>query len=92
MAKSMTYNNISSTIWECVKATSYSEHGTIYQPAGAPSGTATTDTPIGQVVLSFNYESTKESVSYTIQKKPFIVGDSTIWNGIEETIEHCSSM
>lgn len=90
MAKTKAFGGITPAIWNCVKTTSYTEHGTVYSPAGANIGTASTSTPVGDVVLGFNYDSVKDTVTYNIQKKPFIVSDDTIWNGIQETIDHCS--
>ncbi len=91
MAKTRSFGGVTSAIWECVKTTSYNEHGTVYAPPGATQGTATTSTPVGDVVLDFNYESSKDTVTYTITKKPFIVSDNTIWDGIQETIDGCSN-
>lgn len=91
MAKSRTFGGVNTAVWQCLKSTSEKEHGTIYAPAGADQGTATTDTVVGTVELSYNYNAQKDSVSYSIVKKPFIVSDSQIWNGIQETIDHCSS-
>lgn len=90
MAKTKTFNGVTPIVWECVKTTSLKEHGTIYAPPGATSGTATTSTIVGDVVLNFDYESSKSSVTYTIVKKPFIVGEGTIWDGIQDTIDGCS--
>ena len=90
MAKKRSFGNVTPAIWECVKTTSYKEHGTVYAPPGATKGTATTSTFVGEVVLDFDYEESKDTVSYTIVKKPFVVSDDQIWNGIQETIDHCS--
>ncbi len=91
MAKSRTFGGVNTAVWQCVKSTSLQEHGTKYVPADADQGTATTDTVVGTVELSFDYNAQKDSVSYKIIKKPFIVSDNQIWNGIQETIDHCSS-
>ncbi|CAN5115298.1 hypothetical protein BH09BAC6_BH09BAC6_07610 [soil metagenome] len=90
MAKTKTFNGVTPAIWECVKTTSLQEHGTIYAPAGATKGTATTSTIVGDVVLNFDFESSAGTVTYTIVKKPFIVGESTIWDGIQDTIDSCN--
>ncbi|GAB5525484.1 MAG: hypothetical protein Roseis2KO_33560 [Roseivirga sp.] len=91
MAKSRTFGGVTTAVWQCLKTTSEKEHGTIYAPAGADQGTATTDTVVGTVELSYNYDAQKDSVTYKVVKKPFIVSDSQIWNGIQDTIDHCSS-
>jgi len=51
MSKSKTFNEVSTSVWECVKTTSLTEHGTVYSPPGANKGTATTSTIVGDVVL-----------------------------------------
>lgn len=90
MAKSRSFGGITPAVWSCVKSTSFKEHGTVYAPADGSTGTATTGTIVGQVVLGFTYDSVKDTVSYNIQQKPFIVSDDQIWSGIQETIDHCS--
>jgi hypothetical protein len=90
MAKTRSFGSVTAAVWSCVKSTSLSEHGTVYAPEGSNVGTATTSTVVGQVVLGFNYDPVKDTVTYTIQQKPFIVSDDQIWNGIQDTIDHCS--
>ncbi len=90
MAKSKSFAGVTAAVWNCVKSTSFSEHGTVYNPADGSPGTATTSTIVGQVVLGFNYDAVKDTVTYNIQQKPFLVSDDQIWTGIQETIDHCS--
>ncbi len=90
MAKSKTFNGVTPSIWECVKATSLKEHGTIYAPPGSNSGTAKTSTIVGEVVLNFTFYPSNNSVDYTIVKKPFLASENQIWDGIASTIKGCS--
>jgi|EP01037_Dinobryon_pediforme_P009390 hypothetical protein len=90
MSKTNSFHGITPSIWECVKTTSFEQHGTVYAPPGAASGTATTDTIVGQVALTYAYDAASNTVNYTIIKKPFIVGESTIWEGIQDTVDGCS--
>lgn len=91
MAKTRSFGGVTDSIWECVKSTSERENGTVYAPPGQNQGTSTTETVVGEVILGFNFDESLKTVTYTIQKKPFIVSDDQIWNGIQETIDHCSS-
>ncbi|WP_298539777.1 hypothetical protein [uncultured Aquimarina sp.] len=91
MSDSKTFNGVSTSTWECVKETSLKEHGTIYAPPGANKGTAKTSTIVGDVVLSFDFDPTKERVAYTIIKKPVLAPKSEIWSGIEDTIKGCAT-
>jgi len=84
------FAGVTPATWECVKATSLKDHGTVYAPAGAAKGTATTSTVVGTVELSFDYDATKDTVNYCIIKKPFLVSADQIWNGIQDTIHGCS--
>jgi hypothetical protein len=90
MANSKIFGGVTPAIWDCVKTTSYNDHGTVYAPAGANQGTATTDTLVGTVALNFNFDPIKDTVAYTIVKKPFLVSADQIWNGIQDTIDGCN--
>jgi hypothetical protein len=91
MANTNIYGGITAAIWDCVKTTSFNDHGTVYAPAGADKGTATTVVPvIGTIELGFNYDAVKDTVTYNIIKKPFLVSASQIWDGIQDTINGCS--
>ena len=87
MGSSNTYQNITPDVFACVEKTSEAEHGTVYTPGNR--GTATTNTPVGKVVLDFDYEAGTQTVAYTIAQKPFLVTESEIWNGISSTITGC---
>jgi hypothetical protein len=89
MAKTRSFAGVTQAVWECVKTTSYQQHATKYVPPDGNQGTATTSTIVGDVVLNFDYDPTKDTVTYTIVKKPFLVTDDKIWNGIQETIDGC---
>lgn len=91
MAKTKTFSGVTPAKWECLKTTSFQEHGTIYTPPTALRGTATTNTPVGEVILNYDYNAANNDVTYTIEKKPFIVGEGTIWNGIQTSLDGCSN-
>jgi hypothetical protein len=88
MSSSKTWNGVTESIFACVKAGSERDHGTKYDPANGDSGTATTSTPVGDVVLAFDLQPSG-ALTYTIQKKPFLVSDSQIWDGVSESINSC---
>lgn len=90
MPGTRSFGGVSDSTWNCLKLTSQSEHGTSYQPEGKNQGTSTTSTPLGDIVLEFNFDSSKETVTYMVTKKPFLVSDSQIWQGIQDTIDHCN--
>lgn len=91
MSNTKIFGGITAAIWECVKTTSYKDHGTVYAPEGAAKGTATTDVPvIGTIQVGFDYDAVKDTVTYNIIKKPFLVSANQIWDGIQDTINGCS--
>jgi hypothetical protein len=91
MADCNTYNNVTAAVFACVKSTSASQHGTVYDPPDGNQGTATTSTPVGNVVVSFNLDTTNNAITYCLVSKPWVVPESDIWNGIASTITACQS-
>jgi hypothetical protein len=89
MADCNTYQNVTAAVFACVKSTSSQQHGTVYNPPDGTSGTATTNTPVGQVVLSFDLDTTNDAITYCLVSKPWMVPESDIWNGIASTISGC---
>jgi len=89
---SKTFPNVTPAIWSCVQTTSVQQEGTVYDPPPpSSSGTASTKTIVGEVVLSFAVDSGQNTVTYKIVKKPFVVSENQIWNGIQSMINGCSS-
>ncbi|GAB5498796.1 MAG: hypothetical protein PsegKO_11070 [Pseudohongiellaceae bacterium] len=85
---SKTYHNITEQIFDCVKRESKKEHGTVYDPANGDSGTATTKVSfVGTIEMKFNLQN--GDLTYTIVKKPGLVPESKIWDGICDTIKSC---
>lgn len=91
MSSSKKYNGVNSAVFACVKTASSKQHGTVYDPATGDKGTATTDTIVGKVVVGFDFDSGSDSITYTIQSKPFLVSDSQIFSGIADSINDCKA-
>jgi hypothetical protein len=89
MADCQTFDGVTPAVFACVKQQSAQQHGTVYAPPDASTGTATTDTPVGTVVVSFDLDTATVAITYCIVKKPFLVTESEIWNGIQSTINAC---
>jgi hypothetical protein len=89
MASTRSWTDVTPAILACVKASSAHEHGTRYDPPDADKGTATTDvTAIGTIVLGYELGA-GDTLTYTIQKKPFLVSETEIWSGIDSAITAC---
>lgn len=92
MASSKSFDNVTQAVWDCVKAATAKERGTTYQPPDSNQGTATTKVPaVGTLELGFDLDPGKATVTYTIISKPWIVTEDAIWNGIQDSINGCSS-
>lgn len=89
MSSSQTFEGVTQAVFDCVKAASAKEHGTIYDPTDGPRGTATTDTVVGTVKLGFTFDAAAGTITYTIEKKPFLAPEREIWAGISNTIAQC---
>ena len=90
MSDCQTFNGVTADIFACVKKESASEHGTVYDPPDANSGTATTSVPIvGKIVVSFDLDPSTNAITYCIVSKPGIVTEGEVFNGISETIAKC---
>ena len=77
-------------IWHCVKVRSGAEHGTVFEPADADQGRATTNKWVGRFLLDFSFDQKAQKITYSIVEKPRVVWNGAIWNGIMDTIERCS--
>ncbi len=90
MSKSKTFEQVTTAIFACIQASSLAQHGAVYAPQGADKGTVSTTVPlIGKVVLAFDFDPDNCTITYTIDKKPFIVAEHQIWAGVADTIQGC---
>ena len=94
MPKERSFAGVDQEVWDCLRSTTEKEHGTVYAfDAGDPTaGAATTKVAlIGDIVLRFNFDAARATLTYSIQQKPLIVRDNQIWDGIQESVDHCGS-
>ena len=89
MSKTRVFSGVTSSVWREARKVSGREQGTTYVPPDGDQGTSTTPTPVGPVVLGFEFNSTQSTATYTIRSKPFIVSEDQIWSAIEKTIQEC---
>jgi hypothetical protein len=83
------FEGVSEEVWQRMQARGEREHGTVFEHSDAVRGTATTPTPVGPVVVGFEFEAEAERITYTIVQKPFFAANSLIWGGIAAAIERC---
>lgn len=92
MSNSKTYQGITQTVFDCVRSTSETQHGTVYTPPTANAGTTTTSGTGWTVNMSFNFDPSSGALSYTITYKTWIVPESAIWSGLDATINGCQQL
>ena len=91
MSDTRTFTGITPDVWERLKAYGRDAHGTVFEPEDAPSGVATTRTPVGKIAIRYDYDEAASCLCYTIERKPFFVMGWQIWSGIEATLDRCRS-
>lgn len=89
MADRKTFDDVSPEVWERVKTIARERFGTTFAPDASPSGTATTATPIGKVVLEYDHDPDAGQITCTLRKKPMLILSGQIWSGLAETIARC---
>ena len=88
-AESRVFPFVTPIAFECVKAISAREHGTIYEQLDPDRGTATTATALWTVVLDYIRDPVNGDLRYTLVRKTWFVPMGAIWGGIEDTLRRC---
>lgn len=91
MSECKTFHGLTQELFSCVKTRSSQDHGTVYDAPDGDQGTATTDTIVGKVTVSFDFDPSSSAITYCIVRKPLIVSASQVFEGIGDTINRCRS-
>lgn len=89
MVATKTFHDVSPRAWERMQDIGRVQHGTVFETVDGLTGTATTNSPVGTIVLAYAFDPDIQTVTYTIQRKPMLIGEFLIWNGIDATLGHC---
>lgn len=99
MAEQRTFEDVSAETWARLCEHGRTQHGTVYTSAkdtsagetsaGETCGVATTRTIVGEIVLAYDRDPARGTVTYRIQRKPMLVAAAQIWSGIERAIGLC---
>ena len=89
MSDCQTFHGVTSAIFERVRDIGLRDHGTVYDPPGADSGTATAVTPVGKIAMTFDFDARAETLTYCIASRPWIVPANAVFDGIANTIDAC---
>lgn len=84
-----TFEGVSPGAWQRMREAGCRDHGTVFDPPEASRGRATTPTPVGSVVLDYEFDAESERITYTIVRKPMLAASALIWGGIASTLERC---
>lgn len=89
MSESRTFEGVSAATLQRLLTHGRESHGTTVEAIDLHHGTTTTATPLGILELSYALDPETETVTYTIVRKPFFIGDGLIWHGVEAAIRSC---
>lgn len=79
------FQNVDHKTWECMKAGSERVHNRLYTSEYPEPDRSTT----GPYILDYKFDSSKNTVEYTIVNSGGILTPSTFWNGIHGSIAAC---
>jgi hypothetical protein len=89
MPSTRTFAGVTAAILIRMKEFGRAEHGIVYDPADGASGTATSETPLGECVIEFAHDGATDELTLTLVKKPWLLPESVLWNGFAATLERC---
>jgi len=87
MATSRTFTGVTTEILNRMKGLGCDEYNLVFDPPDGPRSTATTQTPLGECVFEFIYDSARAELTLTIVKKPWLVREGMLWSGFAATLE-----
>lgn len=83
------FSSIDEAMLTCIKETSQTKHGTVFDPPVGNKGTATTDTTVGKVVVSFVLDTSSQVLQFCIISKPWIISASQVFDSLAGVISEC---
>ncbi len=89
MPTTRTFPGISAEIVGRMKEYGRSQYGIVFDPPEGPKSTATSQTPLGECVVEFAYDSERAELALTLVKKPWLLPESLLWNSFQTTLEAC---
>jgi hypothetical protein len=78
MSKSQTFTGVTMAVLACMRATNDSDHAMVLNADGR-SGTLSAKSPLGDVVIGFDYAEARAEVTLTILEKPMFVPAPLVW-------------
>jgi hypothetical protein len=87
-----TWTGVPASAFDCLRSISKASYGSVFEPSDSNTGTVTTTTPMGRVVLMFTFDPQSKELTYAVQEKPPMVPDFMIWDGMARILQRCQSM
>jgi len=89
MPSTRSFSGVTAEILSRMKEFGRAEYGIVYDPPEGPISTATSQTPLGECVIEFVHDVAKGELTLTLVRKPWLLPESLLWNGLSETLERC---
>jgi hypothetical protein len=89
VADTKTWTGITVGVFERLRSISTTTYGTVFEPVDSNTGTVTTTTPLGRVVLAFTFDLQGERLTYEVREKPPMIPDFMIWDGMARIVGRC---
>jgi hypothetical protein len=84
-----TFSGVTTEILRRMQELTRASYGVVYDPPEGSSGTATSQTPLGQFVVEFALDNQKDELTLTLVKKPPLLPDELLWSGFVTTLDSC---
>ena len=89
VADTKTWTGIPADAFECLRSVSIATYGSVFEPVDSNTGTVTTTTPLGRVVLAFRFDPQDNRLTYEVREKPPMIPDFMIWDGMARIVARC---
>ena len=67
-------------------------YGIVYNPPVGSAGTATSQTPLGQIVIEFVHNNENSELTLTLIEKPPLLPEKLLWSGFVNTLNSCREL
>nr|WP_294506990.1 hypothetical protein [uncultured Rhodopila sp.] len=87
MAATRTFSSVSAELMERIRQVARDEHGILFDPPDAATGTATGRTPLGECIVHFAYDIAQAELVMTLVKKPLMLPAGFLWTAFLAELE-----
>jgi hypothetical protein len=89
MSNTRTFSDVTAEVVSRMKEFARAKYNIVFEPPDGSASIATSQTPLGECVIEFAHDVEKAELTLTLIKKPWLLPESTLWNGFTETLDHC---